>query len=47
MTASDRILTGWHRAEDIDAAMRPHALDEFVGQRVARDSQLMSVEAAK
>ncbi len=32
----DRILTAARRSEDIDAALRPKSLDEFVGQRAAR-----------
>ncbi len=28
----DRILTASRRPEDVDAALRPKSLDEFVGQ---------------
>ncbi|HEX8535541.1 MAG TPA: Holliday junction branch migration DNA helicase RuvB, partial [Allosphingosinicella sp.] len=32
----DRIISGDRRPEDIDAALRPKTLDDFVGQRAAR-----------
>ena len=36
MTDSDRLLTASRRPEDVDAALRPKNLDEFVGQQAAR-----------
>ncbi|URW74634.1 Holliday junction branch migration DNA helicase RuvB [Sphingomonas donggukensis] len=43
----DRILTPARRAEDVDAALRPKTLDEFVGQRAARDNLRVFIDAAK
>jgi Holliday junction DNA helicase RuvB len=47
MTDSDRITTPERRPEDIDAALRPKSLDEFVGQRAARENLRVFIEAAK
>lgn len=47
MTDPDRILTATRRPEDIDAALRPKSLDEFVGQRAARDNLRVFIDAAK
>ena len=47
MTDADRILTASRRPEDIDAALRPKSLDEFVGQRAARDNLRVFIDAAK
>ncbi|GAA4765247.1 Holliday junction branch migration DNA helicase RuvB [Stakelama sediminis] len=47
MTDSDRILTSQRRAEDVDAALRPKSLDEFVGQKGARDNLRVFIEAAR
>ena len=33
--------------EDIDAALRPKSLDEFVGQKAARDNLRVFIQAAK
>ena len=33
----DRILAPERRADDVDAALRPRHLDEFVGQKAARE----------
>jgi holliday junction DNA helicase RuvB len=40
-------LTPHRRPEDVDAALRPKTLDEFVGQKAARDNLRVFVEAAK
>ncbi|MCW4461242.1 Holliday junction branch migration DNA helicase RuvB [Sphingomonas sp. BT-65] len=47
MTDSDRILTAARRPEDVDAALRPKSLDEFVGQRAARDNLRVFIDAAR
>jgi Holliday junction DNA helicase RuvB len=36
--SDDRILSASRRPEDLDAALRPKTLDEFVGQRAAREN---------
>ncbi|MEM9277100.1 MAG: Holliday junction branch migration DNA helicase RuvB [Pseudomonadota bacterium] len=43
----DRIISGEQRGEDIDAAMRPQLLDDFVGQAQARANLKVFIEAAK
>ncbi len=43
----DRIITGDRRPEDIDAALRPKTLDDFVGQRAARENLRVFIDAAK
>ena len=43
----DRIITGDRRPEDIDAALRPKTLDDFVGQKAARENLRVFIEAAK
>jgi len=47
MTDPDRITTPDRRPEDLDAALRPKALDEFVGQQAARENLRVFIEAAK
>ena len=47
MTEPDRILTASRRPEDADAALRPRTLDEFVGQKAARENLRVFIEAAK
>jgi len=47
MTDDDRILTGTRKPEDVDAALRPKSLDEFVGQRGARENLRVFINAAK
>ena len=47
MTEPDRIITPSRIAEDADAALRPKSLDEFVGQKQARDNLRIFIEAAK
>jgi Holliday junction DNA helicase RuvB len=43
----DRILTAGRRPEDLDAALRPKTLDEFVGQKAARENLRVFIQAAK
>ena len=43
----DRMVSGTRRPEDIDAALRPKALDEFVGQKAARENLRVFISAAK
>ncbi len=43
----DRIMAGERRPEDIDAALRPKTLDEFVGQKAARENLRVFISAAK
>ncbi|RYY28265.1 MAG: Holliday junction branch migration DNA helicase RuvB [Sphingomonadales bacterium] len=47
MTDSDRILTPARKPEDVDAALRPKSLDEFVGQKGARENLRVFIQAAK
>jgi Holliday junction DNA helicase RuvB len=47
MTDPDRITTPDRRPEDLDAALRPKTLDEFVGQRGARENLRVFIAAAK
>ena len=43
----ERIIGGERRAEDLDAALRPKTLDEFVGQKAARDNLRVFIDAAR
>src|SRR5918998_608560 len=45
--SEERVITGERRGEDVDAALRPKTLDEFVGQRAARENLRVFIEAAK
>ena len=47
MTDAERIITSARRPEDVDAALRPKSLDEFVGQKAARDNLRIFIEAAR
>jgi Holliday junction DNA helicase RuvB len=47
MTDADRILAPARKPEDIDAALRPRHLDEFVGQKAARENLRVFIQAAK
>ena len=47
MIDDDRILTSSRRPEDVDAALRPKTLDEFVGQKAARENLRVFIEAAR
>ena len=43
----DRLLAAARAPEDIDAALRPKSLDEFVGQRAARENLRVFIAAAR
>ncbi|MEL7430087.1 MAG: Holliday junction branch migration DNA helicase RuvB [Pseudomonadota bacterium] len=47
MSDSDRLITPEQRGEDVDAAMRPQVLDDFIGQAAARANLKVFIEAAK
>ncbi|HEV2078602.1 MAG TPA: Holliday junction branch migration DNA helicase RuvB [Allosphingosinicella sp.] len=47
MTDPNRIIDRDRKPEDIDAALRPKTLDEFVGQRAARENLRVFIQAAK
>jgi Holliday junction DNA helicase RuvB len=47
VTDQERIIAGDRRPEDIDAALRPKTLDEFVGQKAARENLRVFIQAAK
>ncbi|TKD51686.1 Holliday junction branch migration DNA helicase RuvB [Sphingomonas baiyangensis] len=47
MTDADRIIAPMRKPEDVDAALRPKMLDDFVGQRAARDNLRVFIEAAR
>ena len=47
MTDPELVISGDRKPEDIDAALRPKTLDEFVGQRAARENLRVFIEAAK
>ena len=47
MTDADRLTTPERRPEDVDAALRPKTLDDFVGQKAARENLRIFIEAAK
>jgi Holliday junction DNA helicase RuvB len=44
---TDRPLTPLRRPEDIDAALRPQTLDDFVGQSAARENLRVFIAAAR
>lgn len=46
-TDAARITTPERRAEDADTALRPKSLDEFIGQKAARENLRVFVHAAK
>jgi Holliday junction DNA helicase RuvB len=43
----ERLTTPNRRPEDVDAALRPKSLDEFVGQQAARDNLRVFIDAAR
>src|SRR3546814_19000006 len=47
MTDTNRLVTPARRVEDVDAALRPKTLDEFVGQKGAREYLRVFIEAAR
>ncbi len=44
---TDRPLTPLRRPEDVDAALRPQTLDDFVGQAAARENLRVFIHAAR
>ena len=47
MTADGRLLSPERAPDDVDVALRPRSLDDFVGQRAARDNLRVFIGAAK
>lgn len=47
MTDAERLITPVRRAEDADAALRPKTLDEFIGQKTARENLRVFIQAAR
>ncbi|MGQ0558958.1 MAG: Holliday junction branch migration DNA helicase RuvB [Sphingosinicella sp.] len=47
MTDPARLTTPERRPEDLDAALRPKTLDEFIGQAAARENLRVFIKAAK
>lgn len=45
--SSSPLLSAQRKPEDIDAALRPKTLDEFVGQKAARENLRIFIEAAR
>jgi holliday junction DNA helicase RuvB len=45
--SDERLTTPNRRPEDLDAALRPKSLDEFVGQQAARDNLRVFIDAAR
>jgi Holliday junction DNA helicase RuvB len=43
----ERIIGGERRPEDVDAALRPKTLDDFVGQKAARENLRVFIDAAR
>ena len=43
----DRLVTAEQKGEDLDTAMRPQMLDDFIGQAAARANLKVFIEAAK
>ncbi len=43
----DRILSPERKADDVDVALRPKTLDEFIGQEAARGNLRVFIEAAR
>ena len=47
LNPEDRLIDGERRAEDVDVALRPKRLDDFVGQPHAKDNLQIFVQAAR
>jgi Holliday junction DNA helicase RuvB len=47
MAEPDRLIAADRKPEDIDAALRPKSLDDFVGQKAARENLRIFIGAAK
>ncbi|MGF1549155.1 MAG: Holliday junction branch migration DNA helicase RuvB [Sphingomonadaceae bacterium] len=46
-TDPERPISPERKAEDVDAALRPKRLDDFIGQKAARENLRIFIEAAK
>jgi Holliday junction DNA helicase RuvB len=47
VTDAERLIAAERKPEDVDAALRPKRLEEFVGQRAARENLRVFIEAAR
>ena len=47
MSDPERILSPIRKPEDVDAALRPKSLDDFVGQKTARENLRVFIDAAR
>ncbi len=47
MAEPDRLLAAQRQSEDVDAALRPRSLDDFVGQAAARENLRVFIGAAR
>jgi len=47
MSDPSRLISAEKRGEDFDTSLRPQTLDEFVGQKQARENLKVFIEAAK
>jgi Holliday junction DNA helicase RuvB len=47
MTDAERMISAQRRPEDLDTALRPKTLDEFIGQKSARENLRVFIDAAK
>ena len=47
MNQPNPLLSPARRPEDVDAALRPKSLDEFIGQKAARENLRVFIEAAR
>jgi Holliday junction DNA helicase RuvB len=47
MAEQDRLIAAERKPEDLDAALRPKTLDDFVGQKAARENLRVFIGAAK
>jgi Holliday junction DNA helicase RuvB len=45
--SEDRLVASTRRVEDVDAALRPKSLAEFIGQQAARENLRVFIEAAR
>ena len=45
--SEERLMASTRRTEDVDAALRPRSLTEFIGQQAARENLRIFIEAAK
>ncbi len=45
--SEDRLVASTRRPEDVDAALRPKSLTEFIGQQAARENLRVFIEAAR